>query len=500
MARAANATAKDLSDLDWHTITTLDVASRLTTSTSQGLSSDQVKRRQVEYGINAPSPPKTNRTLDIIGYFFKGFGGILLVGAILVFISWKPLGYPDPQLANLALAIVLLAVFFIQAGFNMFQDWSTSRVMASIKDMLPEQCQVIRDGTTVHVPAEQLVPGDVVCVKAGNKLPADMRFVTISSDAKFDRSVLTGESRPVPATINHTDENYLETYNIGLQGTHCIIGTGVGIVVATGDRTVFGRIATLTNEPKTKMTTLEREVLYFVLFICAIMLIMITVVLVVWGAWLRKDHPDFISVSALIVSCVSVAVAFIPEGLPIAITAGLTITANMMKKNHILCKSLKTVETLGSVSMICSDKTGTLTQGKMSLTDCTIGSHSFSVRALNDTKDETVNPSKMVSSLPQLGALSALCNAAELDASQADVPLAQRNVFGDATDTAILRFAESLADGNIGYYRGCWTKVFDLAFNSKNKFMVRCFNIARRDALQHTLPVAEAESFKDDDL
>lgn len=181
-----------------------------------------------------------------------------------------------------ALAIVLLAVFFIQAAFNMFQDWSTSRVMASIKDMLPEHSQLIRDGTMAHVPAEQLVPGDVVIIKAGSKLPADMRFVQISSDAKFDRSVLTGESRPVPATVDHTEVNYLETHNIGLQGTHCITGSGTGVVVATGDKTVFGRIATLTNEPKTKMTTLEREVLYFVFFICAIMLTMIVVVLVVW--------------------------------------------------------------------------------------------------------------------------------------------------------------------------------------------------------------------------
>lgn len=492
----------DLGDLDWHTIAADEVSSRLTVSHQTGLSSEQVARRQLEYGRNAPSPPKTNRTLTIFGYFFKGFGGILLVGSILVFISWKPLGEPAPALANLALAIVLLAVFFLQAGFNMFQDWSTSRVMASIKDMLPEQSQVIRDGTLVHVPAEELVPGDVVLIKAGNKLPADMRFMQVSSDAKFDRSVLTGESRPVPGAVNATDENYLETHNIGLQGTHCIIGTSTGIVVATGDKTVFGRIATLTNEPKTKMTTLEREVLYFVLFICGIMITMITVVLVIWGAWLRKDHPGFISVSALIVSCVSVAVAFIPEGLPIAITAGLTITANLMKKNDILCKSLKTVETLGSVSVICSDKTGTLTQGKMSLTDCALGSANLSVEELQDRlrSGEKGDAAQSRSAFGQLGAMAALCNAAELDASQADIPLAQRNVFGDATDTAILRFAESLADGNVGYFRGCWTKVFDLAFNSKNKFMIRTFTCSRKEVLGHTMHAAAASQFGDNDI
>lgn len=181
-----------------------------------------------------------------------------------------------------ALAIVLLAVFFIQALFNMFQDWSTSRTMSSIKEMLPEEGDVIRDGQLIHLSAADVVPGDVVRVKAGNKLPADMRIVQASSDLKFDRSVLTGESKPVAGTVDHTDTNYLETHNIGLQGTHCILGSCVGIVVATGDKTVFGRIASLTNEPKVKMTTLEKEVFYFVIIIASIMIVMITLVCVIW--------------------------------------------------------------------------------------------------------------------------------------------------------------------------------------------------------------------------
>lgn len=126
-----------------------------------------------------------------MGYFFKGFGSILLVAAILVFIAWKPLGDPPAQ-ANLALAIVLVAVFLIQAAFNMWQDWSSSRVMASIKDMLPDECQVVRDGVQMTLFASDLVPGDVLLVKAGNKLPADIRLVEVSSDVKFDRSILTG--------------------------------------------------------------------------------------------------------------------------------------------------------------------------------------------------------------------------------------------------------------------------------------------------------------------
>jgi sodium/potassium-transporting ATPase subunit alpha len=185
-------TPKELANLDWHIIPTNEVFNRLSTSPSQGLSVEQVKRRLTEYGKNLPSPPPTHHFQQIFGYFFKGFGSILLIGAILVFVSWEPLGEP-PQVANLALAIVLLAVFFIQAAFNAWQDWSSSRVMASITTMLPDNCLVLRDGTQVTVVASEIVPGDVLYIKSGNKLPADVRFVEISSDAKFDRSILTGK-------------------------------------------------------------------------------------------------------------------------------------------------------------------------------------------------------------------------------------------------------------------------------------------------------------------
>ena len=185
----------ELSSLEWHTLTVNEIFERLSTSPRQGLSAEQVKRKLEEYGKNIPSRPQTHRFRQIFGYFFKGFGSILLVGSILVFVAWKPLGQP-PSLANLALAIVLLAVFFIQAAFNAWQDWSSSRVMASITGMLPEHCLIIRDGRTETLLAPEIVPGDILIIKAGNKLPADVRFVEVSSDAKFDRSILTGKFRP----------------------------------------------------------------------------------------------------------------------------------------------------------------------------------------------------------------------------------------------------------------------------------------------------------------
>ena len=299
----------------------------------------------------------------------------------------------------------MVAVFIIQAAFNAYQDWSSSRVMHSITALLPESCHLIRDGAQTEVSATVIVPGDILLLKAGNKIPADVRYLQTSHDMTVDRAVLTGEcslchllgrwrtftdhrglrlgeSKPIKSTTESADDNYLETRCIGLQGTYCVFGSATGIVLATGDSTIFGQIAKLAGEPKTTLTTIEKDILRFVLLIFAIMVTWIVILASVWyvnvlfrltrlkladdvlllgGGWLRKDHPDWISVSALIVSCVSVAIAYIPEGLPIAVTSSLTITANLMK-NKILCKSLKTVETLGSVSVICSDKTGTLTR------------------------------------------------------------------------------------------------------------------------------------------
>ncbi|KAE9367518.1 calcium ATPase [Stipitochalara longipes BDJ] len=496
--KAKDSAAKEFENLDWHTIPPNEIYTRLSTSPQQGLSTEQAKRRLTEYGKNTPSPPPTHYFQQIFGYFFKGFGSILLVGSVLVFVSWKPLGEPPAQ-ANLALAIVLLAVFFIQAAFNAWQDWSSSRVMASITTMLPDSCLLLRDGTQVTVVASDIVPGDFLYIKAGNKLPADVRFIEISSDAKLDRSILTGESAPLPGTVDSTDDNYLETRCIGMQGTHCVSGSGIGVVVSTGDSTVFGKIAKMTNAPKTGMTTLEREVLNFVIIICSIMLTMIVIVIIVWAAYLRKAHPTWINVPTLIVDCVSVAIAFIPEGLPIALTASLTITANLMRKNKILCKSLKTVETLGAVSVICSDKTGTLTKNKMYVTDCSIGMHNMDPQTARDEMYQYGQPVEngRSNAVSQLRSLAGLCNAGEFDAATMKLPLHERKINGDATDQAILRFSESL--GPVSELRQMWKKTFELAFNSKNKYMIRTLELVQEEGLGLALPSTEASTFRPQD-
>ena len=207
------------------------------------------------------------------------------------------------------------------------------------------------------------------------------------------------------------------------------------------------------------------------------------------GGWLRKEHPDWISVSALIVSCVSVAIAYIPEGLPIAVTSSLTITANLMKKNKILCKSLKTVETLGSVSVICSDKTGTLTLNKMFVSDCAVNLTTFTP----ESAVEEFKAQKAGSGIYQVRAITGLCNSAEFEAESKEAPLTERHIFGDATDQASLRLSESL--GPVSELRADWNMVFELAFDSKNKFMARAFTLREPSGLSQCLLDQEAKNF-----
>ncbi|KAL3479009.1 hypothetical protein BJX99DRAFT_268860 [Aspergillus californicus] len=460
---------KGIAELDYHLLSVGELQQRLSTS-PQGLQNEQISPRVAEYGKNQPSPPPPRWFQTTMGYIFGGFGSILLGGGVLVFIAWKPLGDP-PAEANLALAIVLVAVWLVQAAFNAWQDWSSSRVMASITTMLPDQCIALRSGNMTYLNVVDLVPGDLIQIKQGNKLPADVRFTQVSTNAKFDRSILTGESEPVSGTVESTNNNYLETANIGLQGTYCVSGTAIGLVVGTGDQTVFGRIASLSSGRRTELTPLQKEILRFVLIIVSFIVTFVIIIIIVWATYLRRYHPDFINVPTLIVSCVSVGIAFVPEGLPIAISMGLTIAAGIMKKNKILCKSLATVETLGAVSVICSDKTGTLTKNEMSVTDCFSGGEEYSSDEAKERMKHSAKGEPPNKSIGLVRAVGGLCNAAELDVTTMNRPLQTIKIFGDPTDQAILRLSQSLCP--VSELRAQWKSKFEIPFNSKNKFMIR---------------------------
>ena len=294
--------------------------------------------------------------------------------------------------------------------------------------------------------------------------------------------MLTGESEPVRATTESTHDNFLETKNIGLQGTLCVSGSGTGVVILSGDQTVFGRIAKLASSGAPGLTPLQKEILRFVLIIVSLAITVSVIVIILWAAWLRPDHPGFISNSLLIIDIVSVSVAFIPEGLPACVTISLAVIARTLSKAKVLCKSLTTVETLGSVNVLCSDKTGTLTKNQMTVTSVTILDKVYSPQ---QARDMLVGDSEAKQNIKEMAAVAAICNGASFADTLSEDPVELKLINGDATgefmshgkadsspsDSAILRFAEHLRSVRVS--RSEWEQVYGIDFSSRTKMMIK---------------------------
>lgn len=247
----------------------------------------------------------------------------------------------------------------------------------------------------------------------------------------------------------------------------------------------------MSSQPSNERTYLQKEVIRFVFIITALMVSMSLVIIAIWAGYIRHAHPDYMPPSLLIVDIVSVAIAFIPEGLPFAVTASLTIVANTMKRHDILCKSLKTVETLGCVSVLLSDKTGTLTKNQMVVTDCLLG---FTTMTAFDAEKRSGNaPNDQQDALQQIRMIAGVCNAAEFDSQTINRPLSERTIIGDATDQAILRFSETL--GSVAQARNSWRKRFDLPFNSKNKFLLQVLSPIDTQATRLAVSTTETTTF-----
>lgn len=398
-------------------------------------------------------------------YIFGGFCSVLWVGVIVFFLCWQPLSNP-PSAQNLALAVLILVVIFLQASFSAFQDWSTKKTMQSILDLLPSETLVLRDGEVKKLPATDLVSGDIVHLRTGNRVPADMRILSHSGDIRFDRAVLTGESDEVEGSTDATEENILESRNIALMGTMVVNGSGLGIVILTGDRSVMGRIAHATAHAPERTTLIQKEIWRFVYIIVLCTVILVLLIAFTWLGWLRRDHPGFMNLVTMLTNAMASVVAFIPEGMPVAVALTLMMVARRMKAVNILPKGLTTVETLGCVNVICSDKTGTLTQNKMH-----VQSSAFLDQLItdDDLRQELRNEAPRLSFLA-LHEASLLCNDASFDAASLHLPVHERAVQGNATDAAILRFA--VGGRNDDTLKTSHPRAFEIPFNSKSKWML----------------------------
>ncbi|KAI8985775.1 E1-E2 ATPase-domain-containing protein [Trametes punicea] len=474
--KAANSAdpASAIRQIDVHRLAIEEVFTRFSTSPTVGLEDTAVQRRSKD-GKNVISKPPTQYWKKALNYIFGGFNFLMWIAFIVTVLSYEPLGEPDPAVFNLGVAVLLLLVIIVSATFYAFVDWHASRIMNSIKNLVAEDASVIRDGKHQTVRARDLVVGDVVTLSMGDRVPADLRLVTVSSDVRFDRSLLTGESDMVPGTLDLTSDNALETRNLALASTFVVQGSCTGVVFAIGDKSVIGRIVAMSGKAQFKLTTVQKEVWFFTKIISTLALGLFALSLIVWAAWLRRSFPGFETASEAIVNSIGCLTAFVPQGLPVCVALSLTIVARRMAKRNVLVKNLATIETLGCMSVLCSDKTGTLTVGKMSVQNVAFIDGEFQVDEIKErfSAAETCNAPL---ALRALHMVSRLCNGAKFDSASARLPLDERQIKGDATDSAILRFSEGLFVPSIGISTpsllGSYEKTFEIPFNSRNKWML----------------------------
>ncbi|KAJ3167541.1 hypothetical protein HDU87_001490 [Geranomyces variabilis] len=452
-----------LRNLDVHLWKPQDIFTRFNTHPQLGLETAAVTRKTAE-GKNIISPPPTRYVKQIIGYVFGGFNFLMWIALVVTVISYQPLGSLNdntPAPFNLGVAGLIFIVIILSATFYAFVDWNASRIMTSIRSLISETATVVRNGETITIPSQDVVVGDVMLLSLGQRVAADVRLVEVSHDLAFDRALLTGESDPVSGTVEPTEKNVLESANIALSSSFCVQGTAKGVVFAIGDDTIMGRIIGLSSQQATTHTPLQKELWRFTLIISSLALSLFSLSIIFWATYLQRDHNGFFSLSVAIINSIGCLTAFVPQGLPICVALSLTIVARRMAARRVLVKNLSTIETLGCMSVLCSDKTGTLTEGSMHVEGYGFADSSFTT----DEECGVLSPAEK-----ELAMVARLCNGASFDDSADPERSAKRVVRGDATDSAILRFVEIFP--GVPELVESHDKIFEIPFNSKNKWML----------------------------
>ena len=340
---------------------------------SRGLTPNEAELRLAADGPNLLTPPKRPSVLVMLfKQFLDPFLILLLLAAILALATYAV----DGTNTNIYVAVALALVILITALTSFHQERKTSQVLSLYSSLLPPSCLAIRDGIECPVPATSLVTGDVVRVNGGDRIPADLRII-YSQNAKIELSTLTGESEPVACSAVPDDAsnkvNAVNSRCLAFNGSHCVEGSLLGIVIRTGDHTYIGNIARLSSGDK-KETLMQTELKRFVKFIAILAIGMACAAFSIGTA--RTKGTDVVGM--FIYGFLVVIVANVPQGLPATVTSLLTITASRMASRNILVKRLDSIETLGSASLIATDKTGTLTQNKMTVTDVWIDGRVYS--------------------------------------------------------------------------------------------------------------------------
>jgi P-type Ca2+ transporter type 2C len=433
--------------VNWHQIDPTEVLEKLQSS-DMGLVSEEAHRRFEHYGPNELIEKKHKSLWMMFFDQFKDFMILVLIAAAVV------AGVIGDPVDTIAIAVIVL----LNAVLGFVQEYRAEKAMAALKKLAAPSATVIRGGRPESITAERLVPGDLVILEAGNVVPADIRLIE-SAQLRIDEAALTGESAPVEkdtAALREADLSIGDRKNMAYKGTLVTYGRGRGLVAATGMRTELGRIAALLQDQYEGRTPLQKrlasfgqKLAYAVLAICAI----------VFVSGLLRGEPPLL----MLLTAISLAVAAIPEALPAVITISLALGAKKLVKQHALIRKLPAVETLGSVTYICSDKTGTLTLNRMTVEEVYADGRLFRAEEL-PTADLDSTGAILSGRKPIVLLLTALAlsNDSRADASGA--------LIGDPTETALFELSRGK-----GYLREeldeKYPRLAEIPFDSDRKLM-----------------------------
>ncbi len=412
-----------------------------------GLTDKDVKVRQQEYGLNKlPEEPQAPWFKVLLEQFKSPLVYVLIIASVVSFILHEPVD-----------AAVIMAAVVIQVIVGFVQEFRAQKSLAALKQVISLKARVMRDRKEFSIPAEELVPGDIMLIEAGDKIPADVRLLEVH-DLEVNEAPLTGESEPiVKDTKKITDENtsLAERTNMAFTGTVVTKGSAIGVVCNTAEHTEIGKIARLIKETKDEATPLQHKLTQFSKKI-SIIVVVLAVAIFLFGYFTEGNVVKMFTVA------IAVAVSAIPEGLAVAVTIILAVGMQRILKRRALVRKLLAAETLGSTNVICTDKTGTLTEGNMQVTDILTWEHDFEV---NGHTDYSATDAKDLLFALRLGLL---CNDAKVD--NIDDKISDWIISGNLTERALIQ-AGSQVGLNLKQVKKEAPRIDEIPFDSSIKYM-----------------------------